>query len=280
MIHCVICELPRSYTHSPSALYSTTLFVNISYAASGGELYPFIIKTNIIYLLNSGSVTDVISGDFDLVNNGTDCPFTLKVGEDSLTGIKSPTKDNEWTFGDLDSDNKYPYVIDYEPGNAEQFIWTINVPVMNAKRLQLSYNLLLTASPTTAGTYPYDTNKSATLTYTSSDGSRTGSEDFEKPTVTYTVPGGDNTQNGTGTSETTTTTTAATAGAVLGASRQPAAIASTQATPQGQVLGASRNTAVPKTSDDFPMTLLILMEVVGISGVTAMLLIRKKRNSK
>jgi len=237
------------------------------------------IASEIAYLVGSGTVTDKIGNDFDLMNNGKECPFSLTVA--GSPQIATITGENEWSFGSKDTtSNKYPYVVSYLPGSDEQFTWTINVPVENANALQLSYKLLLTTTPTEAGTYTYQTNKSAILNYTSSDNTKTGSEDFEVPSVTYTVPGGDNTQNGTGTSETTTTTTAAAAGAVLGASRQPAAIASTQTTPQGQVLGASRNTAVPKTSDDFPMTLLILMEVVGISGVTAMLLIRKKRNSK
>lgn len=153
------------------------------------------IEKTIRFLINKGSVTDVIGNDFDLVNNGTDSPFTITLSGNVLDS--KPTGTNEWSFGNADTSGVYPYIVTYMPGAQEQFVWKINVPVENAYPLQLSYNLLLTASPTTAGTYTYPTNESATLEYTSSDESKTGTEIFEKPEVTFTVSGGQTTETTT-----------------------------------------------------------------------------------
>jgi hypothetical protein len=142
------------------------------------------IQKSILYLLNSGTVTDTIGSDFDLVTNGTECPFTLTLAGTALTPTK--TAENEWSFGTQDTNKVYPYVITYTPGSDEKFTWKINVPVKNAEPLQLSYKLLLTASPSVTTTYP--TNKSAELAYTSSDGSKKGTETFEVPKVIYTPP--------------------------------------------------------------------------------------------
>ena len=142
------------------------------------------IQRSILYLINSGTVTDTIGSDFDLVTNGTECPFTLTLAGTALTPAK--TAENEWSFGTQNTNKVYPYIITYTPGSDEKFTWKINVPVKNAESLQLSYKLLLTASPSVTTTYP--TNKSAELAYTSSDGSKKGTETFEVPKVIYTPP--------------------------------------------------------------------------------------------
>lgn len=140
------------------------------------------IEKNILYLFSSGSVTDTIGSDFNLVTNETSGPFTLTLGGTALSSVNTGT--NEWSFGTPDANGTYPYVVTYVPGTDEKFTWRINVPVKNAEQLQLSYNLLLTASPSVTTTYP--TNQSADLAYTSSDSSTAGTETFEVPTVTYT----------------------------------------------------------------------------------------------
>jgi|GEM_PF-1346342 len=140
------------------------------------------IEKSVLYLIASGTVTDTIGSDFDLVTDGTNSPFTVTLGDATLASVNTGT--NEWSYGTPDENGTYPYIVTYTPGSDEKFTWTINVPVKNAERLQMSYNLLLTASPTVTTTYP--TNESAELAYTSSDGSKTGTEVFEIPEVTYT----------------------------------------------------------------------------------------------
>jgi pilin isopeptide linkage protein len=142
------------------------------------------IEKNILYLFSSGSVTDTIDKDFDLVTDGTASPFTLTLGGTALSSVSTGT--NEWSFGTPDANGTYPYVVTYMPGTEEKFTWKINVPVKNAEQLQLSYSLLLTASPSVTTTYP--TNESASLSYSSGDGNTTGTETFEVPEVTYTPP--------------------------------------------------------------------------------------------
>jgi len=127
------------------------------------------IEKSVLYLIASGTVTDTIGSDFDLVTDGTNSPFTVTLGDATLASVNTGT--NEWSYGTPDENGTYPYIVTYTPGSDEKFTWTINVPVKNAERLQMSYNLLLTASPTVTTTYP--TNESAELAYTSSDGSKT-----------------------------------------------------------------------------------------------------------
>jgi hypothetical protein len=140
------------------------------------------LQNELIYLVGSGTVTDTIGDKFDMVlpENG-ESPFTLTVGGVGLDSVK--TGDNQWSFGQADSNGVYPYVVDYSSTGDEQFVWTINVPVDKTAGVQLSYNLNLNDTTQTA-TWP--TNQSAVLDYTSSDGKTTGSMKFEIPQVTYT----------------------------------------------------------------------------------------------
>lgn len=157
-------------------------------AQKEGEIDFASVKDEIIYLLDSGTVTDVIGNNFDLATNGTACPFTLKVGSESLTGTADASNGNLWNFGTA-IDNVYPYTVLYKPqtaSTAEQLVWSINVPVENAKKTQLSYTLNLVNRMGIAGSYKVPTNESATLYYTSTSGDQ-GYEDFEQPMVTYLV---------------------------------------------------------------------------------------------
>ena len=151
------------------------------------------IQNEICYTLASGTVTDPIGTNFDLVTNfNGSCPFTLTLGDKTLNPTKDSTDNNIWYFGTADpSTGKFPYSVTYTHGKDESFVWTINVPVENANRVQRSYTLKLVNKATTAGTYDVPTNGTTTLDYLStgdSVGTTPHSENFTVPTVNYTVP--------------------------------------------------------------------------------------------
>lgn len=79
------------------------------------------IEKNILYLFSSGSVTDTIGSDFNLVTNETSGPFTLTLGGTALSSVNTGT--NEWSFGTPDANGTYPYVVTYVPGTDEKFTW-------------------------------------------------------------------------------------------------------------------------------------------------------------
>ena len=155
------------------------------------------IKNQILYAIERGTVTDIIGNDFDLTSVDS---ITLSVGGTEVAGVVDAANANVKNFGTEDENGVYPYSVEYVPGAAgeEQLIWTINVPVENANRLVLSYGLKLVNKSTTAGTYgQYDrdgsqgydgihTNVSAVLDYETTTGD-TGSKNFPRPTVSYTV---------------------------------------------------------------------------------------------
>ena len=101
----------------------------------------------------------------------------------------------------------YGYVLHYyqngKDGKSDEcFVWDINVPVSKFAPVSLTYQVKLTNAQTSSGTYgTYDkngsqnkdslyTNKSATLYPVDSDGVCGIPENFQKPTVSYTVSGG------------------------------------------------------------------------------------------
>ena len=182
----------------------------MNYLAGNDEVNFEKIKNDILYLVGPGStVTDYmgyVEGDynFDFVND--DAALSLKVGDDSYQAIK--LEDNKYGFkpsgNNSDGNNRYDYIVEYFPGekNAEHFVWTINVPVSNLAPVQLTYAVKLTNPKTASGTYgTYDadgskdykglyTNNSAVLSPKNSSGGTGAYEDFNKPTVSYTVSGG------------------------------------------------------------------------------------------
>ena len=112
----------------------------------------------------------------------------------------------------------YDYVLHYyqngKDGNSDEcFVWDINVPVSKFAPVSLTYQVKLTNAQTASGTYgTYDkngsqkkdslyTNKSATLYPVDSDGVRGIPENFQKPTVSYTVSGGNSGGNNGGNSK-------------------------------------------------------------------------------
>ena len=163
------------------------------------------IQKEILYLLDAGSRVEDYMGyvendyNFDLIN---DAPaLKMKVGETELTAEK--LSDTSYGFGKTEAG--YQYVLEYYPGELkaeEHFVWTINVPISNFAQVSLIYQVKLTNPKAEAGTYgQYDgdgskgyddlyTNNSATLYPVDSNGEPSGDpEDFNKPTVEYTVEG-------------------------------------------------------------------------------------------
>ena len=168
------------------------------------------IRNDILYLVGAGStVTDYmgyVEGDynFDFVNDAA--ALSLKVGDDSYQAIK--LEDNKYGFkpsgNNSDGNNSYDYIVEYFPKekDEENFVWTINVPVSNFAPVQLTYAVKLTNPKTASGTYgTYDkdgskdyeglyTNNYAVLRPVNSNNIEGAEEDFNKPTVDYTVSGG------------------------------------------------------------------------------------------
>ena len=185
------------------------------------------IKDVIYYEIQSGSITDVIGADFSLTDQTlTQNTFTLTVNGNAVTA--NAPSGNVITFGNVNEDGQYPYVLTYYKGTAaknedntytitsgnktytyvpydttgevngpvsdEFFVLEMNVPVVS---LDLKYNLSLTSKRTASGTYEVPTNESATLEYTSANQSD-GTVDFNEPTVSYTVKGSSGGHGGNG----------------------------------------------------------------------------------
>ena len=177
--------------------------------------------------------------NFDFVNDMS--KLTLKVGTETLEATDlsldlSYDDANETArYGfapkrvqittDMDQSNiperdpySYDYVLHYyqngKDGKSDEcFVWDINVPVSKFAPVSLTYQVKLTNAQTASGTYgTYDkngsqkkdslyTNKSATLYPVDSDGVRGIPENFQKPTVSYTVSGGNSGGNNGGNSQ-------------------------------------------------------------------------------
>lgn len=177
--------------------------------------------------------------NFDFVNDMS--KLTLKVGTETLEATDlsldlSYDDANETArYGfapnrvqittDTDQSNipeqdpySYGYVLHYyqngKDGKSDEcFVWDINVPVSKFAPVSLTYQVKLTNAQTSSGTYgTYDkngsqnkdslyTNKSATLYPVDSDGVCGIPENFQKPTVSYTVSGGNSGGNNGGNSK-------------------------------------------------------------------------------
>ena len=137
------------------------------------------IKNEILYTMQSGTVTDVIGDRFDL--KGVDT-FTLTVGEETLAGT---------VCGNTVSFDNGNYTVEYKPAtdnSKEQFVWSINTPVKDGEPVKLSYVLKLVDKETTPGDHKALTNEEAVLEYTPTEGDP-GEEKFPKPEAEYNVPG-------------------------------------------------------------------------------------------
>ena len=164
------------------------------------------VKNEILYAISAGStVEDVMGEEFDFAGN-----VRMTVGGKPLKAIKDG--DNIYYFGNEDvSATTYRFKLEYTPGT-DSFVWTINENVSNFAFVQLTYTVRLVNPKTASGTYgvidldgdmlvddsqttvnPGDalyTNERAVLTPIGSDNQKRPSEEFQKPSVSYTVSGG------------------------------------------------------------------------------------------
>ena len=153
----------------------------------------------------------------------TDLSLDLSYGDANETARYGFAPNRVQITTDTDQSNipeqdPYDYVLHYyqngKDGKSDEcFVWDINVPVSKFAPVSLTYQVKLTNAQTSSGTYgTYDkngsqkkdslyTNKSATLYPVDSDGVRGIPEYFQKPTVSYTVSGGNSGGNNGGNSK-------------------------------------------------------------------------------
>ena len=155
----------------------------------------------------------------------TDLSLDLSYGDANETARYGFAPNRVQIATDTDQSNmpeqdpySYDYVLHYyqngKDGKSDEcFVWDINVPVSKFAPVSLTYQVKLTNAQTASGTYgTYDkngsqkkdslyTNKSATLYPVDSDGVRGIPENFQKPTVSYTVSGGNSGGNNGGNSK-------------------------------------------------------------------------------
>lgn len=246
------------------------------------------IKNDILYAVQSGTVTDVIGDDFDMVAASGTCPFTLTVKGEALTGTVDKDNANLWHFGTADAQGNYPYSIEYKPaaaGEKEQLVWTIGVPVENANPVQLSYILQLVNKATAAGTYTPFTNESAELSYVSSDGTN-GSETFNKPSVSYTIVSAPSDSGGGDDNTPVAPTPTPAAPVVIPNEPTPTAEVPENEVPKADTPTVDQTASIPddetpkaeapKTGDAMP----VLAAVAGVSGTAfalALVSMKKRR---
>ncbi|MDD6838071.1 MAG: VWA domain-containing protein [Clostridiales bacterium] len=191
----------------------------MNYLAGNDEVNFEKIKNDILYLVGPGStVTDRMGKtadyDFDFINSAAN--LSLKVDETAYAVSAKTESLNEhetarylFTSDGVVAANQAeaPFVLHYyakgtDGASDECFVWDINVPVSNFAPVQLTYAVKLTNPKTASGTYgTYDkdgsknyeglyTNNSAVLRPVNSNNIKGAEEDFNKPTVDYTVSGG------------------------------------------------------------------------------------------
>lgn len=187
------------------------------------------IKNDILYLIDTGSYVEDYMGyvdgnyNFNFINDASKLTITVGRGDaqEKLDAVK--IDDNHYGFGpvtvETDSSDKvttYRYNLEYIPGNmtdTEHFVWRINVPVENLAPVALTYSVKLVNPKSASGTYgQYDedgsknysglyTNNSATLHPKDSNENWGIPENFQKPSVSYTVSGGNSGGNNGGNSK-------------------------------------------------------------------------------
>ncbi len=137
------------------------------------------IKEEILYMVARGTVTDVIGADWNLKEQEENT-FRMTLGGEAVACTYDAAAEFPWSFGEPDENGVYPYTVKVD---GSTITWVLNVPVENLKQVTLSYDLILKDEKATEGTH--DTNQSAVLDYTSTDGKKDGTFTFPVPTVTY-----------------------------------------------------------------------------------------------
>ena len=150
------------------------------------------IRDQILYEIQSGTVTDTVGSYFDLNDLGS---MYLTVGSNIHTGSVSG---NTVSFETDSTHEGYEYVVTYHPeeeSGEEYLTWDINVPVESANGISLTYTLDLDESLVEtaieqgilADGSEIPTNEEAVLEYTPTDG---GTETKEFPVPKVEIGGG------------------------------------------------------------------------------------------
>ena len=188
--HTYYCYLPGGYDMARTMLQDLTPADHrIDAEGSGSNVFASITK-DIVFAVGAGSTVEDYMGydgnnyNFDLVPNS----LILTVGGQSLASSRDG---NTYYFGDtgvngVNKDNCRFKVV-YTPANdgEEKFVWTINEPVSNFNRVQLSYQLRLRDDARTSTDGYFYTNVSATLKPKDSEGAEGKVQEFERPKVKF-----------------------------------------------------------------------------------------------
>ena len=174
------------------------------------------ISDEILYEIQSGTITDVIGADFDLTDQDAIGENTFTLTANGIT-YAATAAGNTVSFGTPDENSVYPFVLTYYQGTVaknrvgdtytitsggktctytpcdtesevngsksdEFFVLQINVPV---KSLELGYKLTLTSKQTASGNYTVPTNETAVLEYQPTNSDKEYSLEYDEPTVSY-----------------------------------------------------------------------------------------------
>ena len=166
------------------------------------------VKDQLVQVVAAGSKVIDYMG---YVENDYNMDFINDIGKLELTVNgsalnKTKISNNSYGFGkNEDGSDSYRYVLTYTRGTAaddEYFTWYINEAITKDMKVQLTYSVKLTNPKSASGTYgTYDaygtnnfsglyTNNQSVLTPVDSNGEKRPSEEFAKPTVSYTVRSG------------------------------------------------------------------------------------------
>ena len=190
--HTYYCYLPGGYDMARTMLQDLTPADHrIDAEGSGSNVFASITK-DIVFAVGKGStVTDIMGYDTD---NGNGNNYNFDLVPDSLIltvggqSLASSRDGNTYYFGDtgVNKDNCRFKVV-YTPANdgKEKFVWTINEPVSNFNRVQLSYQLRLRDDARTSTDGYFYTNVSATLKPKDSEGAEGKVQEFERPKVKF-----------------------------------------------------------------------------------------------
>ena len=178
----------------------------VKYLADGKTVSFEDTKNDILYAVDRGSMVEDYMGwvkddyNFDLKSIDR-----LTVGGRELSKWKDG---NTVYFGNEDVNAaQYRFKVEYDPSDkegGEHFVWTMNEAVKNNEPVQLTYTVKLVNPKNNPGesygrydedgSEEYDglyTNQKAVLHPVGSDQEKGKTEVFSKPTVSYTIPGGE-----------------------------------------------------------------------------------------
>lgn len=191
--HTYYCYLPGGYDMARTMLQDLTPADHLIDTHNGGSTAFSAITEDILYAVGPDSIVEDYMGyDVSNGNNGNNYNFDLVPDSLILTvggqSLASSRDGNTYYFGDtgVNKDNCRFKVV-YTPANdgKEKFVWTINEPVSNFNRVQLSYQLRLRDDARTSTDGYFYTNVSATLKPKDSEGHIGREQTFDRPRVTF-----------------------------------------------------------------------------------------------